>query len=63
MLIVVLHENATADKGVGAHLELATERVSEARPKTRSELLALHGIGAVKAQRFGDDLLQVVADN
>ena len=37
--------------------------VAEARPKTRSELLALHGIGAVKAQRFGDDLLQVVADN
>ena len=37
--------------------------VAEARPRSRSELLALHGIGAVKAQRFGDDLLRVVAEH
>ena len=30
-------------------------------PRTRSELLAVHGIGAAKADRYGDGLLQVVA--
>jgi len=31
------------------------------RPKTRGELLAVHGIGAAKADRYGDGLLRVVA--
>lgn len=37
--------------------------VAAAKPSTRPELLAVHGIGAVKAQRFGGDLLRVVAEH
>jgi ATP-dependent DNA helicase RecQ len=33
------------------------------RPKSRGELLAVHGIGAAKAERYGEGLLQVVAAN
>jgi len=33
------------------------------RPKSRGELLAVHGIGSAKAERYGDGLLRVVADN
>jgi DNA helicase-2/ATP-dependent DNA helicase PcrA len=36
--------------------------VAEARPKTRSSLLALPGLGPVKAERYGEALLQVVAE-
>jgi superfamily II DNA helicase RecQ len=32
------------------------------RPKTRGELLAVHGIGAAKADRYGEGLLRVVAE-
>ena len=35
--------------------------VAEARPGTREALLALPGLGPVKAARYGDDLLRVVA--
>ena len=35
--------------------------VAEARPRTRDDLLALPGLGPVKAERYGDDLLQVIA--
>jgi len=31
------------------------------RPKTRGDLLAVHGIGAAKADRYGEGLLKVVA--
>lgn len=37
--------------------------LAEARPTTRAELLRVSGIGAVKAQRFGDDVLRIVADH
>jgi DNA helicase-2/ATP-dependent DNA helicase PcrA len=37
--------------------------VAEARPATRASLLALPGLGPVKAQRYGDDLLRVVAEH
>jgi len=37
--------------------------VAQARPRSRSELLNINGIGAVKAQRFGEDLLRVVAEH
>ena len=37
--------------------------VAQLRPKTRSELLAIPGIGAVKADRFGDDLLRIVSEH
>ena len=36
--------------------------VAEARPRDRDALLALPGLGPVKAARYGDDLLRVVAD-
>jgi DNA helicase-2/ATP-dependent DNA helicase PcrA len=36
--------------------------VAEARPASREALLALPGLGPVKAARYGDDLLRVVAD-
>ena len=37
--------------------------VAEARPSTRASLLALPGLGPVKAERYGDDLLRVVAEH
>jgi DNA helicase-2/ATP-dependent DNA helicase PcrA len=36
--------------------------VAEAQPTTREALLALPGLGPVKAARYGDDLLRVLAD-
>jgi DNA helicase-2/ATP-dependent DNA helicase PcrA len=37
--------------------------VAEARPRDRMSLLALPGMGPVKADRYGDELLAVVADH
>ena len=37
--------------------------VAAARPKNRAELLGVSGIGAVKAQRFGDDVLRIVDEH
>jgi DNA helicase-2/ATP-dependent DNA helicase PcrA len=35
--------------------------VAEARPRDRTSLLALPGMGPVKAERYGEELLAVVA--
>ena len=35
--------------------------VAADRPRNRAELLRVSGVGPVKAQRFGDDLLEIVA--
>jgi superfamily II DNA helicase RecQ len=35
--------------------------VAQARPRTRDELLALPGLGPVKAERYGEALLEVVS--
>jgi superfamily II DNA helicase RecQ len=35
--------------------------IAEARPASRDALLALPGLGPVKAERYGDQLLAVVA--
>ncbi len=35
--------------------------ISTARPRNRDELLRVPGVGPVKAQRFGDDVLSIVA--
>ena len=37
--------------------------LATARPSTRAQLLRVSGIGAVKAQRFGEDVLRIVADS
>jgi DNA helicase-2/ATP-dependent DNA helicase PcrA len=37
--------------------------VAEAQPSTRASLLALPGLGPVKAERYGDDLLRVIAEH
>jgi DNA helicase-2/ATP-dependent DNA helicase PcrA len=37
--------------------------IAEARPGDPASLLALPGLGPVKAQRYGDDLLRVVAEH
>lgn len=37
--------------------------VAEAQPKSREALLALPGLGPVKAARYGDDLIRVVAES
>jgi DNA helicase-2/ATP-dependent DNA helicase PcrA len=37
--------------------------VAEAQPATRASLLSLPGLGPVKAERYGDDLLRVVAEH
>ncbi len=39
------------------------EAVAQARPQTHDQLLALPGVGPVKVNRYGDDLLEVVAAN
>jgi DNA helicase-2/ATP-dependent DNA helicase PcrA len=36
--------------------------LAEAKPRTRDHLLAMPGLGPVKADRYGDALLQVLAD-
>jgi DNA helicase II / ATP-dependent DNA helicase PcrA len=36
--------------------------VAERRPRNRPQLLDVPGVGPVKAQRFGDDLLRIVAE-
>ena len=36
--------------------------VASARPSSRAELLGLPGIGPVKVERFGDELLAIIAD-
>jgi DNA helicase-2/ATP-dependent DNA helicase PcrA len=38
----------------------ALEAVAAARPTSRGELLAISGIGPVKAERFGDEVLDIV---
>ncbi|MBL6927438.1 MAG: HRDC domain-containing protein, partial [Acidimicrobiia bacterium] len=38
------------------------EALLEARPTTPAELLTVPGIGPVKVDRYGDDLLAVLAD-
>lgn len=37
--------------------------VAAARPRNTKELLRVSGVGPVKAQRFGDDLLRIVAEH
>ncbi len=37
--------------------------MAEAKPRSRTALLALPGMGPVKAERFGDDILAVVASS
>ena len=37
--------------------------VAEARPDSRAKLLRLPGLGPVKAERYGDELLRVVAEH
>jgi len=35
--------------------------IAVVRPRSRDALLAVHGIGPVKVERFGDDILAIVA--
>lgn len=37
--------------------------LAEASPRTRSELLAISGIGAVKADRYGEDVLDIISQH
>ena len=37
--------------------------LATARPSTRAQLLRVSGLGAVKAQRFGEDVLRIVAES
>ena len=37
------------------------ERIAAARPQTREELLAVHGVGPRKMERYGADVLRLVA--
>ncbi len=57
-------EQATAG-GVPAYVvfnDATLTAVAQARPRSTEELLELPGIGAVKAERFGPDLLRLVAE-
>jgi DNA helicase-2/ATP-dependent DNA helicase PcrA len=56
--------NAARMAGVPAFVifhDTTLAAVAEARPGDRTALLALPGLGPVKAERYGDDLLRVVA--
>jgi len=57
--------SATAQaSGVPAYLifhDATLAAVAEARPTTQAELMALPGLGPVKAQRYGDTLLALLA--
>ena len=59
--------SATAQaSGVPAYLifhDATLAAVAEARPSTRAELLALPGLGPVKAERYGDTLLALLASS
>lgn len=59
--------SATAQaSGVPAYVifhDATLAAVAEARPTTRAELLALPGLGPVKAERYGDTLLAVLASS
>ncbi len=37
--------------------------LAAARPRTRAELLRVSGVGPVKAQRFGEDLLEIITEH
>jgi superfamily II DNA helicase RecQ len=37
--------------------------VAEAKPRTHHDLLLVAGIGPVKAERYGDDVLALVAEH
>ena len=39
------------------------EAIAATKPRSHAELLALDGLGEVKVQRYGDDLLSVVESN
>jgi len=57
---------AAQASGVPAYLifhDATLAAVAEARPTTRDELLALPGLGPVKAQRYGDTLLALIASS
>ncbi|MBA3304261.1 MAG: HRDC domain-containing protein [Acidimicrobiia bacterium] len=58
--------NAARAAGVPGHVifhDTTLKAVAEAQPRDRATLLALPGLGPVKADRFGDALLQVVAEH
>ena len=58
--------NAARMAGVPAFVifhDTTLAAVAEARPGDRSALLALPGVGPVKTERYGDDLLRVVAEH
>jgi len=59
------HRMAVArDEGVPPDVVASDRTLRELcmlRPKSRGELLAVHGIGAAKADRYGEGLLRVVA--
>jgi superfamily II DNA helicase RecQ len=37
--------------------------IAAERPRTREQLLSIHGIGPAKAARYGDGLLRVVREH
>ncbi len=53
-----------AEQGVPAYVvfhDATLRAIAERRPATLEELLGVHGIGAAKAERYGQRILQVVA--
>jgi ATP-dependent DNA helicase RecQ len=54
------------DEGVPPYM-IASDRslreIAVLRPRSRGELLAAHGIGPSKADKYGEGLLQVISDN
>jgi DNA helicase-2/ATP-dependent DNA helicase PcrA len=36
--------------------------IAEARPRTRADLIKVQGLGPTKAERYGDEVLAIVAD-
>lgn len=56
--------NQAKDADVAAFVifnDATLRAIAAARPRNRKELLAVSGVGPVKAQRFGDDVLEIVS--
>ena len=54
--------NAASQPAFVIFTDATLQAIAEATPADRSQLLRISGIGAVKADRFGEDVLRIIAE-
>jgi len=54
--------NAASQPAFVIFTDATLQAIAEATPVDRSQLLRISGIGAVKADRFGEDVLRIIAE-